>query len=124
MKTIIKHLLVIILFTNYAIAQEKKTEQIESKPLKTYVIEREIPNAGLLSAAELKGISQTSSNVIDDMGNAKIQWLHSYVTDDKVFCVYKAVDKDAINEHAKKGGFPVNAIRELSAVINPETAKQ
>ncbi|NCO64555.1 MAG: DUF4242 domain-containing protein [Flavobacteriales bacterium] len=91
--------------------------------MKTYLIERNIPNAGHLTPAELKGISQTSCSVIEDMGSVKIQWLHSYVTDDKVFCVYKAVDKEAIYEHAQKGGFPVNAIRELSTIINPETAK-
>lgn len=124
MKTIMKSLLVFIVFTSYGFAQEKNNEPAPTTPMKTYVIERDIPNAGLLTAAELKGISQTSCSVLDEMGSEKIQWLHSYVTEDKVFCVYKAVDKEAVKEHAKKGGFPANAIRELSGMISPETAKQ
>ncbi|QED38100.1 DUF4242 domain-containing protein [Antarcticibacterium arcticum] len=91
--------------------------------MKTYVIEREIPNAGQLSAEELKNISQTSNNVLDEMGEERIEWLESYVTDEKIFCIYKADSKETIAEHAKKGGFPANSIRELHAMINPETGK-
>ncbi|TMU55753.1 DUF4242 domain-containing protein [Flagellimonas algicola] len=91
--------------------------------MKTYVIEREIPDAGLLSQAQLKGISQKSCSVLENMGS-EIEWMHSYVADDKVYCLYKAVNKELIEEHAKKGGFPVNSIQELSTVIGPNTAKE
>lgn len=91
--------------------------------MKTYVIEREIPNAGNLSAEDLKNISHTSNDVLDEMGKKRIEWLHSYVTDDKIFCVYKSDSKETIAEHATKGGFPANSIRELSTIINPETGR-
>jgi len=89
--------------------------------LKTYVIEREIPNAGKLGLEKLKGISQKSNKVIAEMG-PNIKWLHSYVTDDKVYCVYQAKNKESIEKHAQKGGFPVNNIQELSVKIDPKTA--
>lgn len=95
----------------------------KEKAMKTYVIEREIPNAGKLTQEELKGISQKSNKVLSTMGPG-IEWQHSYVTDDKVFCVYKAENKELLVEHAKKGGFPINSINELSTVINPATAKK
>ena len=90
--------------------------------MKTYVIEREIPEAGKLNAEQLKGISQTSCSVLKEMGAANIEWQHSYVTEDKVYCVYKALNKELLKEHAKKGGFPANKISELSTIISPETA--
>ena len=90
--------------------------------MKTYVIEREIPGAGKLTPEQLKGISQTSCGVLKEMG-PKIEWLHSYVTGDKIFCIYKAENEDLIREHAKKGGFPANKISEVGTVISPETAK-
>jgi hypothetical protein len=90
--------------------------------MKTYVIEREIPEAGKLNAEQLKGISQTSCGVLKEMGAANIEWQHSYVTEDKVYCVYKALNKELLKEHAKKGGFPANKISELSTIISPETA--
>ena len=89
--------------------------------MKTYVIEREIPGAGKLTAAELKAISQTSCSVLEEMG-PQIEWIHSYVTGEKLFCVYKAENEDLIREHAKKGGFPVNRISELGTMISPATA--
>ena len=91
--------------------------------MKTYLIEREIPNAGKLSQEELKGISQKSNEVLSTMGDG-IEWLHSYVADDKVYCVYKAENEDLIRQHAEMGGFPVNAIQELSTKIGPATAEQ
>ena len=91
--------------------------------LKTYVIEREIPNAGQLSAEELKGISQASCTVLKEMGSEDIQWDHSYVTDNKVYCVYRAKNKNLVLEHAKKGGFPANSVEEVATVISPETAE-
>lgn len=91
--------------------------------MKTYVIEREIPNAGQLTQEQLKGISQKSCTVLNQMG-AEIEWLHSYVADDKVYCLYKASNLELIKEHATKGGFPVNSVQELSTIIGPETAKE
>ena len=124
MKTI-KLILVIIVFTqNYAQAQktENQTSSKNNDAMKTYVIERVIPGAGDLTAEQLKGISQTSCKVLNEMG-PKIVWQQSYVTGDKVYCVYKAENKELIEEHAKKGGFPANSINEVATVISPATAK-
>lgn len=88
--------------------------------MNTYVIEREIPNAGELTQEQLQGISKTSNEVISEM-DAVIEWVHSYVTDNKVYCVYKAQSEDAIREHAEKGGFPVNNVSELTTIISPKT---
>ena len=87
-----------------------------------FVIEREIPGAGKLSAEQLKGISQTSCGVLNKMGS-QIQWLQSYVTDDKIYCVYIAPNKEMVLEHAKHGGFPANVISEVSTIIDPTTAE-
>lgn len=87
-----------------------------------YVIEREIPGAGNLTAEELKGISQVSCGVLDKMGS-EIQWLHSYVTGDKVYCVYTAPNEEMVREHAKQGGFPANSVSEVATVIDPSTAE-
>ena len=86
-----------------------------------YVIEREIPGAGKLSAEQLKAISQTSCNVLGKMG-PQINWVHSYVTEDKIYCVYIAPNKEMVLEHAKQGGFPANAINEIGTTISPATA--
>ena len=101
---------------------QTSTSNGDESTMKTYLIEREIPDAGLLTAEELKGISQKSCGVLKEMG-PEIQWLHSYVTDDKVYCLYKAKNEELIREHGEKGGFPVNNITELSTVINPATAE-
>jgi hypothetical protein len=87
-----------------------------------YVIEREIPNAGQLTPAELKGISQKSCGVIREIG-PKIQWVHSYVTGEKIYCVYVAPDEETIREHARRGGFPANKISRVGTIISPDTAK-
>jgi hypothetical protein len=87
-----------------------------------YVIEREIPGAGNLPPAELKAISRKSCSVLENMG-PRIQWVQSYVTGDKVYCVYIAPDEDMIREHAKQGGFPANRISEVAAVIDPVSAE-
>ena len=87
-----------------------------------YVIEREIPGAGSLSPQELQGISQTSCGVLRQMG-PQIQWVHSYVTGDKVYCVYIAPNEDTIREHAQQGGFPANRISEIKSIIDPTTAE-
>ena len=86
-----------------------------------YVIERNIPGAGSLSAEELKAISQTSCTVLKDMGS-EIQWIHSYVAVDKIYCVYTAPNEEMIREHAKQGGFPANSVSRVSAIIDPSSA--
>jgi len=87
-----------------------------------YVIERDLPGAGKLSKADLKGVSQKSCSVLEKLG-PKIQWLHSYVTDDKIYCVYQAESEALIREHAKQGGFPANRISQVRTMIEPATAE-
>jgi hypothetical protein len=87
-----------------------------------FVIERNLPGAGKLSAEQLRGISQTSCGVLGTMG-PQIQWVHSYVTDDKIYCVYIAPDEKMIREHAQKGGFPANSVAAIRTVIDPTTAE-
>ena len=87
-----------------------------------YVIERDIPGAGKLSAAELKGISQTSCGVLQKLGPS-IQWVQSFVTDDKVYCEYIAPNEAMVREHAKLGGFPANKVSEVRATIDPTTSE-
>lgn len=99
-----------------------KTPESLPKNKKMYVIEREIPGAGKLTSEQLKGISQTSCNVLKEMGS-EIEWQHSYVTGDKVYCVYTAPNKEMVYEHAKRGGFPANSIEEVATIINPQTAE-
>lgn len=87
-----------------------------------YVIEREIPGAGKMSPAELKAISEKSVGILCELG-PKIQWVHSYVADDKIYCVYNAPDIALIKKHAECGGFPVNRISQVRAIIDPTTAE-
>lgn len=87
-----------------------------------YVIEREIPGASKLSAQELKAISQKSCGVLSTMG-PQIQWLQSYVTGDKIYCVYIAPNEAMVREHAKQGGFPANRVSEIASIIDPTTAE-
>jgi Protein of unknown function (DUF4242) len=87
-----------------------------------YVIEREIPGAGKLSAADLKAISQTSCGVLRQLG-PEIQWVHSYVTDNKIYCIYIAPNEQLVREHASRGGFPANSIAEVKNIIEPTTAE-
>jgi hypothetical protein len=87
-----------------------------------YVIERDIPGAGKLSPADLQGISQKSCSVLKQMG-PQIQWVESYVTGDKVYCVYIAPNEGLIREHAQSGGFPANRISEVMTMIDPTTAE-
>jgi len=86
-----------------------------------YLIEREIPHAGKLSPTELRGISQKSCSVLNTLG-PQIQWIHSYVTGDKIYCVYRAPNEAMVREHARQGGFPANRISEITAIIDPSTA--
>ena len=85
-----------------------------------YVIERVIPGASELTAEDLKGISQTSNGVLDEMGS-EIKWMHSYVAGDKVYCVYTAPNEEMVREHARKGGFPANSVTKVTTVIDPTT---
>ena len=87
-----------------------------------YVIEREIPGAGNLSAEALQGISQTSCSVLNELG-PRIQWLQSYVTGDKIYCVYIAPNEEMVREYASRGGFPANTISEVKTIIDPTTAE-
>ena len=85
-----------------------------------YVIERTLPGAGNLNAEQLKGVAQKSNSVLKELG-PQIQWLHSYVTGDKIYCVYDAPNAELIREHAKRGGFPADSVSEVMNVINPGT---
>ena len=87
-----------------------------------YVIEREIPGAGAMSGDELQGASQQSCSVLRNLGT-DIQWVHSYVTDDKIYCIYRAPSEELIQKHAEESGFPANAVSEIRAVIDPTTAE-
>lgn len=116
------------LWCTHAIAQDviyvkaAKTAIQKNAELKTFLIEREIPDAGNLTAEQLKGISQKSCTVLNELGPS-IKWLHSYVAEDKVYCIYQAANEELIKEHAERGGFPVNHVTELSTTIDPSTAK-
>ena len=85
-----------------------------------YMIERELPGAGELSAAELQALSRKSNKIIVELG-PEVRWLTSYVTDDKIYCVYVASDEDILQEHARCGGFPADTISRISTVIDPST---
>lgn len=118
--------LALVLFTGMAAMAQTTVKDSSSKSnstkMKTYLIERDIPGAGQLTPAQLKAISQKSCSVLQHMG-PQIQWIQSYVTGDKIFCVYKAENEDLIREHAKEGGFPANVITEISTTISPAMAK-
>lgn len=88
-----------------------------------YVIEREIPGAGQFSREDLQAISQKSCCVLDELGT-DIQWIHSYVTDDKIYCVYRSTGEDLIRQHADQGGFPANSISKIRATIDPATREE
>jgi Nickel responsive protein SCO4226-like len=87
-----------------------------------YVIERDLPGAGKLSPDQLRGVSQKSCTVLNKLG-PDIQWIHSYVTADKIYCIYRAPNEEMVREHAKQGGFPANKISEVAAIIEPTTAE-
>jgi len=87
-----------------------------------FVIEREIPGAGKLPSQELKAISQKSCSVLESMG-PKIQWVQSFVTDNKIYCVYIAPDEETVRQHAKQGGFPANTVARVRSIIDPTTAE-
>jgi hypothetical protein len=121
----ISMLLLVLFSTVSALAQTASSKSGKSltkeTEMKTYVIEREIPGAGDLNAEELKSISQKSCSVLKELGPG-IEWVQSYVTDDKIYCIYRAQNEEILRVHANKGGFPANAIHELSTIISPQTA--
>jgi hypothetical protein len=88
-----------------------------------YIIERELPGAGKLSQQDLQAVSQKSCSVLDNLGPS-IQWVESFVTEDKIYCVYQAPNKEIIQQHAEQGGFPANRIEEIRNVISPVTAEK
>ena len=99
-------------------AESIRTEAAATKQ-KMFVIEREIPGAGNLTAEELHGISQKSNGVLSEMPDVK--WMHSYVTGDKIYCVYSAPNEELVKEHARRGGFPANSVSQVATVIDPAT---
>lgn len=89
--------------------------------MKKFLIERELPGAGQLTAEARRGIAEKSCGVLDDLG-PDIQWVHSYVAEDKIYCVYLATDAEIVREHARRGGFPANRVTEVIGIIDPATA--
>lgn len=117
---------VVALLTGFAVPLSGMAQAVyewqmtRSVTMPQYVIERDLPGAGRLSAGELQAISRKSNEVLREMG-AEIQWVQSYVTADKIYCVYRAESEDAIRRHAKAGGFPANNISRVSVMIDPGT---
>lgn len=127
MKTLKTVLVLVIALTTFncannetSVADQLRADAAEANK-NMYVIEREIPGAGNLTAEELKAISQTSCGVLDKMGS-DIEWLHSYVTGDKIYCVYMATSEELVRDHAKQGGFPANSVAAVGTIIDPKTA--
>jgi hypothetical protein len=109
-----------VLESGFTVAAAELQQQERTMP--KYVIEREIPNAGKLTQQELQAISQKSCGVLQKLG-PQVQWLESFVTDDKIYCVYIAPNEETIREHARQGGFPANRISAIRSVIGPTTAE-
>lgn len=118
--------LIMMLFTGYAsnaqTASSNHSSTTKTNSMKTYLIERDIPGAGKFTPEQLKTISQKSCDVLKEMG-PDIEWIQSYVTDNKIYCVYKAENEELIREHAKKGGFPATHIMLVDTGISPATAQ-
>jgi hypothetical protein len=130
MRKITKHISLLIVstvFTGMACIAQTSSKDANTKnnetniTMHTYVIERDIPGAGQFTPEKLKTIAKTSCSVLKDMGPG-IQWMQSYVSENKIFCIYKAENIEMLKEHAQKGGFPINNVYEVSTVISPATA--
>jgi hypothetical protein len=106
---------------NTASTKNKNEKSMKAKTLNTYVIEREIPDAGKLNAEQLQGISLKSCSVLKELGPT-IEWVHSYVAGNKIYCIYRAENETILKTHAEKGGFPINSVSKLSTIISPATA--
>lgn len=121
----LRHLLLaavaLLALRSAAAAEQPKPESLPAG-LNMYVIERPMPGLGKLGAAELKAASQTSCGVLRDL-EGKVTWLHSYCTGDKMFCVYLAPSEELVREHAKRGGFPADAVLKVNTIISPKTAE-
>ena len=111
-----------LLLAGSMLAEEQPMPEALPAGQNMYVIERVIPGAGKKTAEELKAISQQSCSVLSKMGS-QIKWLHSYVTGDKIYCVYLAPNEEMVREHAKLGGFPANSVSKVTTIISPQTAK-
>jgi len=124
MKQIILASTMLLALTFFSVTNTSAQSKTDNKKpaLKTYLIERDIPGAGQLQPADLKGISQKSCSVLKEMGPG-IVWLQSYVTGNKIFCVYQAENETLLKEHATKGGFPITSITEINNTISPKTAE-
>ncbi len=103
-------------------ANSKNLTNTKTNTMKTYVIEREIPGAGKFTPEQLKGIAQKSCNVVKDMGPS-IRWVHSYVTKNKLYCIYEAENEELVRKHAKLGEFPCNSVQEVASMFSPKTAE-
>jgi Protein of unknown function (DUF4242) len=111
------------IFKNEATPKSQMSRKlIKLRFMPKYVIEREIPGLGKMTSEQLKAVSQTSCGVLNNLG-PQIQWAHSYVTTDKMYCVYNAPNEEMIREHAKQGGFPANSVSKVSIIIDPTTAE-
>jgi len=106
-----------------AFAKEQPAPESLPAGMNMYVIERDMPGLGKLTPADLKAASQKSCSVLQNLGS-QVTWLHSYVTGDKMYCVYVAPSEALVREHAKQGGFPASAVNKVSTIIGPETATQ
>jgi hypothetical protein len=122
----VKNLLLAVLslafVTTVARAEKAVTPETLPAGLNMYVIERDMPGLGKLTPAELKAASQKSCGVLRNLGG-QVTWLHSYVTGDKMYCVYLAPNEALVREHAKQGGFPANSVVKVSTIISPKTAE-
>ncbi len=120
-----KTLLVVILtslLAGFALAENQPQPEALPAGQNMYVIERDMPGLGKMSPAELKAASQKSCSVLRNLG-PKIQWIQSYVTGDKMYCIYLAPSEELVREHAKEGGFPANAVNKVTTIISPKTAE-
>ena len=111
-----------LILAGSALAKEEPKPETLPAGMNMYVIERDMPGVGKLSADELKGAAQKSCTVLRNLG-PEITWLHSYVTGDKLYCVYLAPNEEMVREHAKEGGFPANSVKRVSTIIGPQTAR-
>ena len=96
---------------------------IKTIEMKTYLIQRNVPGAGKFTSAERKSLAQRSCQVLEEMGSDQIQWLHSYITSDNLWCIYEAQNEELVREHARRGDFPANFIHEVVGIFSPATAE-
>jgi|SRR6185369_10723644 hypothetical protein len=103
--------------------QRSNPKSLQGEKMPKYVIERVVPGASKMTPAELKSMSQRSCNVLNEMG-PQIQWIHSYVTDNKIYCIYLAANEEMVKEHARLGGFPANQVAQVKTIIDPTTSEE